>query len=307
MVLPPVVFFVFNRPEPTARVLARIREVRPSKLFVVADGPRPDRPDDAALCRQVRAIIDQGVDWPCEVVRDYADCNMGSGPRIATGLTQVFTRVEEAIILEDDCLPEPTFFRYCAELLEKYRNEPRVAMISGSHHQVKNTPAADDYYFCRYGNTWGWATWRRAWQFFDYDMRDWPAWRESGELDRLFPDPAVRAYWRRIWDETAAGKHDAWDYQWTFAYMRRGMLGILPRVALIWNIGFGRDATHTAGEGGGYPQTSPASFPLRHPPSLEPDLVAEAAASRRFFTPRSLWQRVRAKVGRWRAQLPWGN
>jgi hypothetical protein len=303
MALPPVVFCVFNRPEPTARVLARIREARPAQLFVVADGPRADRPGDAALCQQVRALIDQGVDWPCELVRDYSDHNQGSGPRIATGLTQVFTQVEEAIVLEDDCLPELTFFRYCAELLAKYRDDPRVALVSGSHHQVKNAPGADDYYFCRYGNTWGWATWRRAWQFFDYKMSDWPAWKESGKLEQLFPDPAVRTYWRRIWDETAAGKHDAWDYQWTFEYMRRGMLGILPRVALIQNIGFGRDATHTVGEGNDYPETSPLSFPLRHPATLEPDRVAEAAASRRFFTPRTLGQRILGKLRRWRAQL----
>ncbi len=303
MLATPVVLLVFNRPDPTARVFARIREARPARLFVVADGPRPDRPDDEARCREVRALIDAGVDWPCEVVRDYASANLGCGRRIAGGLTRVFEQVEEAIILEDDCLPDPTFFRYCAELLARYRYEPRVALISGSHHQLRNSPDATDYYFCRYGNIWGWATWRRAWQGFDSFMQDWPVWRDSGALERLFPDPAVRAFWRRVWDETAAGQHDTWDYQWTFAYMRRGQLGILPRVALIRNIGFGLDATHTAGEGGDYPPSAPVSFPLRHPSAIEPDLEAETRASRRFFTPPSLGQRLRAKINRLRTRL----
>jgi len=303
MITPPVVLLVFNRPAPTARVLARIREARPSMLFVVADGPRPDRADDQENCRAVRALVEQGIDWPCTLVRDYAATNLGCGRRIASGLTRVFEQVEEAIILEDDCLPDPSFFPYCAELLERYRHEPRVGLISGSHHQMRNVPAADDYYFCRYGNIWGWATWRRAWQVYDYQMSAWPAWKKSGELEKLFPDRAVRAYWRKVWDETAAGRHDTWDYQWTFEYMRRGMWGILPRVALIQNIGFGADATHTAGEGADYPETKPLDFPLRHPVRIEPDLDAEAAASHRFFTPRTLGQRIRGKLNRWRLRL----
>lgn len=301
MPTPPVVLLVFNRPEPTARVLARIREARPARLFVVADGPRPDRPGDAEKCRQVRALIEAGVDWPCEVVRDYADGNLGCGPRIASGLTRVFEQVEEAIILEDDCLPDPSFFPYCAELLARYRDEPRVGMISGSHHQLAATRDGTSYYFCRYGNIWGWATWRRAWAKFDHAMSEWPAWRDSAEFARFFPEPRVRAFWRRIWDEAAANPRDTWDYQWTFCYLRHGLLGALPRVALIENLGFGADATHTGGETWLAPAVEPMRFPLRHPAEIVPDLEAEARASRRFFTERSLLDRIAGRLRRlWR-------
>lgn len=295
---PPVVLLVFNRPELTARVLARIRAARPALLFVVADGPRPERADDAGKCREVRAVIEQGVDWPCQVVRDYAEANLGCGPRIAGGLTRVFEQVEEAIILEDDCLPDPSFFPYCAELLARYRDEPRVGLISGSHHQLASTREGTSYYFCRYGNIWGWATWRRAWAKFDHTMQDWPAWRDSDEFARFFSDAGVRAFWRKTWDAAAANPHDTWDYQWTFCYLRHGLLGVLPRVALIENIGFGAGATHTEGAGIGGPPTEPMEFPLRHPVNVVPDHEAEARASRRFFTKRSLTERVLARLKR---------
>lgn len=298
----PIVFLVFNRPELTARVFARIRAARPARLFIVADGPRPGNPHDARKCREVHELIDHQLDWPCAVVRDYAERNLGCGRRVASGINRVFEQVEAAIILEDDCLPEPAFFRYCAELLEKYRDEPRVGLISGSHHQLENTPGRDDYYFCRYGNIWGWATWRRAWQKFDHTMSDWRKWRDSGHLEQLFPDREVRAFWRKTWDEVTAGKHDTWDYQWTYAYMKHGMLGILPRVGLIENIGFGPGATHTLGEHGASAPTGSMTFPLRHPTVITPDHEAEARASRRFFTRRTLLERVAARLRRIRSR-----
>lgn len=294
----PVVFIVFNRPVLTARVFARIRAARPERLFVVADGPRADRPDDIARCREVREMIEERLDWPCQVVRDYADTNLGCGRRVATGITAVFERVDSAIILEDDCLPDPSFFPYCEELLEKYRDDARIGLISGSHHQREPTYGTDDYYFCRYGNIWGWATWRRAWREFDHQMSDWPQWRRSGGLERMFPDREVRAFWRKTWNEVSVGKHDTWDYQWTFAYMQHGMLGILPRVGLIENIGFGPGATHTLGETEGSAAVGSMTFPLRHPREVKPDLDAEARASDRFFKRRPLLKRVLVRLRR---------
>lgn len=290
-----VVFLVFNRPTLTERVFERIRAARPPLLFVVADGPRPDRPDDAGKCAEVRRLIEEGVDWPCELVRDYSDVNLGCGRRVASGITNAFRRVDEAIILEDDCLPDPTFFPFCTELLEKYRNESEVGLISGSHHQAEYSYGADDYYFCRYGNIWGWATWGRSWQYFDYTMSDWPEWRESERLARLFPVRKVRDYWTEIWDRAASGEYDTWDFQWTFCYMNRGMLGILPRIALIENIGFGSDATHTLEAVPGA-KVGSMGFPLRHPARMDADFEAEAQASRRYFSRPSVVERYRRKM-----------
>ena len=291
----PVVFCVFNRPELAARVFARIRAARPSRLFIVADGPRPGREGEAEKCAEVRRLVEAGIDWPCEVVRDYSDVNLGCGRRVASGIANAFKHVDEAIILEDDCLPDPSFFRFCSELLERYRSEPKVALISGSHHQVTSTREGESYYFCRYGNIWGWATWRRAWQKFDHGMSEWPRWRDSGDFQRHFPDRNVRRFWRRTWNEAAANSHDIWDYHWTFCYIRHGMVGILPRVALIENIGFVSEATHTRTGNSGSPKPEPMIFPLRHPKAIEPDLEAEDRAARRFFTIRPLWQRIVAR------------
>jgi len=288
----PIVYLVFNRPELTARVFARIRDARPAALFVVADGPRPDRPGEAEKCHQVRELIERGIDWPCEMVRDYSEVNLGCGGRVASGITNAFKTVNEAIILEDDCLPDPTFFSFCAELLERYRNEPRVGMISGSHHQLRPLAGRGSYYFCRYGNIWGWATWRRAWQKFDLGMSDWPAWRDAGGVEALFRQKAVRDFWTRIWNEAAAGKYKTWDYQWTYCYLRHGMLGILPNNALIENLGFGRNATHTKGHRDVGATVVPMSFPLRHPSTIEPDFEAEELASARFFSEKPLWLRL---------------
>jgi hypothetical protein len=295
----PVVFLVFNRPELTERVFARIREARPRTLWVVADGPRTGRHDDVENCRRVRELIERGIDWRCELVRDYAESNLGCGRRVASGITNAFRQAEEAIILEDDCLPEPSFFRFCAELLEKYRDEPRVGLVSGSHHQYVSRSGRDSYYFCRYGNIWGWATWRRAWQKFDLAMSDWPQWRDAGGVERLFPQRPVQQFWRRAWDRAAAGKIDTWDYQWTYCYLRHGMLGLLPRVALIENIGFGPGATHTIGAEDARAAVEPMRFPLLHPATIEPDLEAEARASRRFFWRPSLPSRLWAQLKMW--------
>jgi hypothetical protein len=291
-----VIFLVFNRPVLTARVFARIRDARPPQLFVVADGPRLDRPGEAEKCAEVRRVIEEGVDWPCELIRDYSEVNLGCGKRVASGITNAFKRVEEAIILEDDCLPDPTFFPFCTELLERYRDEHRVGLISGSHHQAEFSYGTDDYYFCRYGNIWGWATWKRSWRYFDYSMSNWSLWIRDGRMNQLFPVSEVREYWTKIWNDTAAGKYDTWDYQWTFCYMSTGMLGILPRTALIENIGFGPDATHTFQEEEASAMVGSMTFPLRHPSRVKPDFDAEVRASRRFFSAPSTMERVRKKL-----------
>lgn len=298
-----VVFLVFNRPETTAKVFDRIRAARPARLFIVADGPREKRAGDAEKCRQVRELIERGIDWPCVVVRDYSATNLGNGRRVASGITNAFKQVEAAIILEDDCLPDPTFFPFCAELLERYRDEARVGLIGGSHHQLESVPGDTSYYFCRYGNIWGWATWRRAWEKFDLEMNDWAQWRDAGNLERLFPDKAVQRFWRGTWNDVASGRGDTWDYQWTFCYMRHGMAGVLPRRALVENIGMGPDATHTAGMRDMCAPVSPMEFPLIHPDLIEPDREAEAKASRRFFSGSPLIKRLFAKLGRMRARL----
>src|ERR1019366_6764616 len=143
---PLVVFLIFNRPDCTVRSLAAIRAARPRRLYVVADGPRSDRAGEAALCAEVRTLVESGVDWPCEVIRDYAPANLGCARRVSSGLDAVFSRESEAIIIEDDCVADPTFFRFCTELLERYRDAPQVGQIAGCTFQGAGDAGATSYY-----------------------------------------------------------------------------------------------------------------------------------------------------------------
>lgn len=191
----PVVLILFNRPEATARTLEAIAAVRPRQLYVIADGPRPGHPTDPARCAAARAVIDR-VDWPCEVVTDFADTNLGTRHRVASGLSKVFAAVEEAIILEDDCIASPTFFRFCAELLERYRDDPRVFAICGRTSVAGSRRNKDYSYF--YSNlfaSWGWAGWRRSWRHVGMGMRARPQiWRENRPVD-LSNDRAAARSW----------------------------------------------------------------------------------------------------------------
>ncbi len=178
-----VALLLFRRPEETARVFERIREARPSRLFLIADGPRPGNEEDARGCEEARAVVER-VDWPCDVVRDFAEENLGLKRRIPSGLDRVFSEVEEAIVLEDDCLPHPSFFPYCAELLDRYRDDERIVHITGSQ-LLRIPPAEASYHFSRYPHVWGWASWRRAWDLYDVDLADWHADDEAERTARL--------------------------------------------------------------------------------------------------------------------------
>jgi len=273
----PVVFIIFNRPDTTARVFEEIRRARPLKLLVIADGPRLDHPEDANRCAATRAIVEQ-VDWPCEVLKNYAETNLGCKRRVSSGLDWVFDTIEEAIILEDDCLPHPTFFRFCEELLDRYRLEPSVMTISGNYFHGRNHRPTCSYFFSHYDHCWGWASWRRAWQHYDCDMSQWPALRDTdwlltyGDGNRDF-----QRYWTRVFDMTFTGKIDTWNYQWKFSCFVQDGLSILPSKNLVKNIGFGQNATHTRGDGGwiGRLPLESISFPLEHPKEIARDRVAD--------------------------------
>jgi cephalosporin hydroxylase len=260
----PVCLMIFNRPDTTQQVFNVIRQVKPEKLLVIADGPRLDVVGEVEKCAATRAIINQ-VDWDCEVLTNYSEINLGCRHRVSSGLNWVFNTVEEAIILEDDCLPDVTFFRFCEELLERYRHDPKIMAISGNNFQFGDNDQQTSYYFSRYNHIWGWATWRRAWKLYDLEMKLWPSTRENKGLEKILENPKVVAYWSNIFQGAYEG-FNTWDYAWTFACWVHGGLTILPNVNLVSNIGFREDATHTTNESplANLP-TKPMSFPLQHP------------------------------------------
>jgi hypothetical protein len=305
----PVALVLFKRPERTKLVFDRIRRARPKRLFLIADGPRVGDAEERLGCEQARAVVEE-VDWPCEVTRDFADGNVGLRRRLPSGLDGVFRQVERAIVLEDDCLPHETFFRFCEELLERYAAEDRVMHVAGS--QLLHDPPARSasYHFSRYVHIWGWATWRRAWRRFDVELREWHdldrGERES-RLESMFAEESERRYWGYVWDNS--GEIENWDAQWSYAVLARQGLAVNPNRNLISNIGFGEDATNAIEDPLGIAARplEGIKFPLEHPAAIERDEASDAAAS--LFFRREKAAPARAHLGRraWAATLRAGG
>ena len=272
----PVALLIFNRPKTTEKVFRQIAQARPKKLLVVADGARKDRDGEAEKCAEARAIVER-IDWDCELLTNYSDVNLGTKRRVSSGLDWVFEEVEEAIILEDDCLPHPTFFPFCEAQLARYRHDERISMISGTNLQFSRKRTPYSYYFSRYHHIWGWASWRRAWQHYDVRMSLWPEVRDEKWLDDLLGDPKLARGWRQIFEDMYQERIDTWDYQWVFACWMQNRLAIVPNQNLISNIGFGNDATHTRNRHSieANLATAPMAFPLDHPPYVWPHAEAD--------------------------------
>jgi hypothetical protein len=263
----PVAFIIFNRPDTTELVFTEIAKAKPAKLLVVADGPRSGRKGEVEKCALTRSIIDR-VDWDCEVLTNFSEINLGCKVRVSTGIDWVFKQVEEAIILEDDCLPDPTFFKFCQELLKRYRDDQRIGMISGDNLQFDRLQNDESYYFTKYVHIWGWATWRDRWQkSYDVNLKKWPLIRDQGRIADIIPNRYEQNYWASIFDKVYKNKIDTWDYQWVFSNWVEGRINVAPSVNLISNIGFNRlDATHTTGsEAESNLPTLNIQFPLKHP------------------------------------------
>ena len=281
----PVVFLIFNRPDTTRKVFEVIRQAQPQQLLVVADGPRSDKAGEAKKCAEVRAIIDT-VDWDCEVLINYSEINLGCKKRVSSGLDWAFSLVEEAIILEDDCLPDPTFFRFCQELLEKYRDDKRIMAISGDNFQFGRKRTNYSYYFSRYSHCWGWATWGRAWQYYDGEMKLWEEIRDQNWLkDILDNNPWEVSYRRRKLQAVYEGDIDSWAYIWTFSCWLQNGLVILPNVNLVSNIGFTSEGTRTTNTKSPFASlpTEAMTFPLKHPPFMVRDTKADEKTRKQMF------------------------
>jgi hypothetical protein len=241
----PVVLFIFNRPDTTRRVFETIRQARPTRLLVVSDGPR-DRPGEAALCAETRSILNT-IDWECDLRTNFSETNLGVPRRFASAFEWIFGLVDEAIILEHDCLPHPEFFSYCAQLLRHYRADPRVMWIGGTN-PITDRFGDGSYFFARSTWVWGWATWKRAWQHFDISVRDYSAFRRSGQIARISPHRRLQRGYMALLELAYAGQWINWDVQATFTVWKKDGICIVPNGNLISNIGFGDRAENTRSE-----------------------------------------------------------
>jgi len=265
----PILLLVFNRPETTAVVLKKLSEIRPKDLFVVSDGPRKNNSADVELCERVKGMIDL-VDWPCTVHKNYSETNLGCRNRVSSGISWFFDNVEQGIILEDDCVPDISFFPYCEELLLKFKDDDRIGHIGGTNPISELCDGKYNIYYSKHNNIWGWASWRRAWKDYDVDMRHWPEIRETEMFAQLFSRKQDKLQWYRAFDQVYRKELDTWDYQWTFACWLSGRLSVLPRRNLVSNIGFGVGATHTSNTFNGFANLKvfPFTFPIKYPPWL---------------------------------------
>lgn len=291
--VPPVLFLIFNRPATTARVFEQIRAARPKQLFVAADGPRMHIENDVLLCEKVRQIV-KLVDWDCELKTLFRTENLGCGRAVSEAITWFFKDVEQGIILEDDCLPDLSFFSFCETLLNYYRNEIQIMHIGGTNFQYgKRQRGEGSYYFSKYCHVWGWATWRRAWEGYDLAMRDCP-----DIVDGL----DIEDFWKNIFrsNYVAPRSIDTWDYQWFYSVCKNKGLAIIPNKNLVQNIGFGENATHTKF----LPkwlmkhQIQSLKMPILHPKTIEPHFKADNYTFRTHYGQRkmSFWERFAKKM-----------
>lgn len=292
----PVLFLIFNRPDTTQQVFNEIRKAQPKQLFVAADGPREDRPDDIENCKKVREIIQQ-IDWDCNVSTLLREGNLGCKKAISSAIDWFFSQVDEGIILEDDCVPDQSFFPFCQELLERYRNDERIMVISGNNFLFGEKNIEDSYFFSRYPLIWGWATWRRAWNNYDVDMKLWPKFKQNNRIKDILQDTIQEKYWADIFDITYSGNIDTWDYQWTFCCWIQNGLSVIPQVNLVKNIGFDENASHTKkiSKRANIPFHA-IQRPLKYPHFIVRDADADRILQKYVFQNPSLFSKIIRKI-----------
>ena len=271
----PVLLIHFNRPSTTRRQLEALKTIAPKRIWILCDGPRKNKPSDAEKALEVRSLLNR-IPWECEVRKLYRDENLGCFKNISEGLTWFLNDCGAGIILEDDIIPDPSFFRYCDELLDRYADTPDIYAISGQHGSPMPLAIDTDYGFTNYFDCWGWATWKRAWDDFDPDMTAWrdrSIWREI--CRRVLKKYRPCLYWYIIFKLVDCGRRDSWAYRYLLSIWKEGGRTIVPRLNLTKNVGFDKDATQTAHLSGRELQTHEQTFPLRHPEGDEVDPVID--------------------------------
>lgn len=262
----PILYLFFNRPDLTEITFSVICEIKPSRLFIAADGPRINIETDLENCNLSREIVLRKIDWDCQVKFLFRDKNLGCGKAVSSAINWFFENVDNGIILEDDCLPDLSFFRYCEELLEFYKFDQDVMSISGSNLMGYSFNYSRQSYFWGLGGIWGWATWKRAWEKYDYFMTEFSKMDVKYLCDYLGDKKWAKEFYHSF-NEVSKGKIDTWDIQWVYSIFINKGFCINPSVNLVVNIGFRKDATHTNDLNNfiGKLKSNEIYFPLNHP------------------------------------------
>ena len=294
----PILLVAFNRPDTAQQVAEAIRKIRPQHLYVAVDGPRPDKPNEIQQCQETQKAILNTVDWDCKVSTLFREHNRGCGLGVAEAISWMLDTEEMGIILEDDCVPNQSFFRFCETLLQHYRHDTRVMHISGFNIQQGIQRGNASYYFSRYPEVWGWATWRRAWQQFDFNLTELPYFVEQKGLEAMFQRPAgIKQRWLKNYAHVLAEDPPSiWDYRWMYSIWKENGLCVTPNVPMVRNVGFDERAVHTRVANNKYDEVRAQKLTeITHPPIMIPDIEADELTSITRHQP-SLLKRVRLKV-----------
>ena len=242
----PILFLIFNRPDTTKLVFESIKRIKPAKLYIAADGARKHKVGEDLLCKETRIIIDL-IDWECEIKTLFRNENLGCKIAVSSAIDWFFENEEQGIILEDDCLPNESFYIYCETLLNYYASNERIMHISGNNFQDGNVRGNGSYYFSNYNHIWGWATWKRAWKAYNVDLSFLTETETETLIEKQFDTKKERLFWNNIFKKVINKTIGTWDYQWTYAVWKNNGLSILPNKNMIANIGFNNNGTHTSG------------------------------------------------------------
>lgn len=288
----PILFIVFNRPGPTQKVLDMLASIKPKQLYISADGARENNENDIKNCEEVRNII-KNIHWDCEVKYLIRAENWGCKNAVSDAISWFFSNVEQGIILEDDCLPNQSFFTFCENMLSTHKDDAQIMHIGGTNFQSKDISLSESYYYSRIVHVWGWASWKRAWDLYNVAIDEYT----KPTLRKWFKDYEFNKnsflYWHKAFTSVKENQINTWDYQWTYALWKHNGLSIIPSQNLVTNIGFDINATHTTKGAETY-----ALLPMYdlneiiHPTSKVVNLSLDNNTFSKWYIKRSLTKRI---------------
>lgn len=293
-----VLFIIFNRIETTKQVFEAIRNAKPPRLYIAADGPRPNKDHEAEKVEAVRNQILENIDWQCEIKTLFREKNLGCKKAVSEAITWFFNNEEQGIILEDDCLPSQSFFWFCEDLLGRYKNDLRIWHISGDNFQNGHARGKGSYYFSKFVHVWGWASWADRWEKYDANLSDYEDFKLQKLIKNTTDSKKEKRYWQKIFENVSNGNIDTWDYQWTFTVWVNNALSILPNVNLISNIGFGTDATHTTDLDSQHSKIPREEIylPIEHPKFLLRNIEADDYTIKQLFKEEKIITKILNKL-----------
>lgn len=242
----PLLILAWKRPFHTLKLVNAIRDVKPKKIFLACDGPDLSKEKEIELVNQTRSILDKEINWQCEKHKLYSSFNRGCRLGVTNAINWFFENVNEGVILEDDCIPHPDFFKFTELLIDRFRDDKRIWTISGNNYQNGIWRGDGSYYFSKFPHCWGWATWKDRWQNYPEEKFVWERLNNAKMLDNIFTSRKELRYWRLIFNNLyKENRPDSWSYRWFLLCLAKGGLNVLPNQNLVQNIGFNPTATHT--------------------------------------------------------------